>query len=418
MKPGLLCLNDARVRLFDQQGLQLSDSATLVARGDRLTSGETALAQCRIHPTHSYNQHWAQLNQTPFSRALPGYRHNADLAFFQLRHWLQGTEADELVIAHSLAYDASQLALLAGLVQATGKKVSAFINQALLQSAALADDGLPAGHFFHLDLSLHNARLTELRWQQGALAVVGQTQIADQGLAPLYQAWLKQLARECVRQSRYDPLHSAEAEQQLFNLLPHSLELLQAGDGLLELESHKIELQQTWLHQLTDKLRHEVQSHISQAPLLLAPTAHWLPGLAANRLTDVHSQRGLAALLPLLGGPLQEHSRIPLAAAVPAEPRPAASPTHLLQGHTAQALRHGLRLSAAHGQFIFDGESDQGATILCTGGHWYIEPGALALSLNGRRLAQRQALAAGDQLLAGEARLMLIQAQQDAPHGS
>lgn len=426
MNPGLLCLNDAHIRLFDSRGLRLADHATLIALGNHMTRGEAAQAICRIHPTHSFNQHWAQLNQTPFSRSLPGYRHNADLAFFQLNHWLQQTDADRLVIAHSLSYDAGQLALLAGLVQATGKQASAFVNQALLHGAAAIDEGLQASSFFHLDLSLHSARLTELHWQQGALAVAGQTVIADQGLAPLYQQWLKRLARECIRQTRYDPLHSAEAEQQLFNLLPHSVEQLQAGDGLLALAGHSLELQQSWLWELTQSLRTEVQNRISQAPLLLTPTAHWLPGLNGTPVTDAHTQHGFECLKSSLSGPLQDYKSIRLAAAAdsaavaPATVPSPAGPTHLLQGHTALPLRDGLSLYAGPGQFRLTAAPDkngQAATLVLQNGQWFIEPGTLALSLNGAPLRQRQALAAGDRLVAGDASLLLIQTRQDAPHG-
>jgi hypothetical protein len=59
--------------------------------------------------------------------------------------------------------------------------------------------------------------------------------VESSGLVALYEAWMRSIAESFVQQSRFDPLHTAETEQLLFDRLPDWLAQVSAG-GRVELQ--------------------------------------------------------------------------------------------------------------------------------------------------------------------------------------
>jgi len=79
---------------------------------------------------------------------------------------------------------------------------------------------------FHLDIHLHRAEIIFLK-QGDYLTCEESASLAEKGLAYLHREWVETIAAEFVRSTRFDPLHQAVSEQELFNRLPAVLEQLQ-----------------------------------------------------------------------------------------------------------------------------------------------------------------------------------------------
>lgn len=346
MKPSLLYLNDYRTQLFEGQQKRLSESAILVTDEKQWLSGNEALARARLEPAKVSSLHWQQLNQSPLAPARHGFRHNADLAYQQLNHWLQlAGHTGPVAVATSLPYDQNQQALLAGLLNANQTPMFALTSVALLQTASYLQRTGKAiqSPFFHLEICQHMAVLTELSFQAGQLHLVRQIPLADQGAGPLLNQWLNCLARECVRQTRYDPLHSASSEQRLFNQLLPAVSQLRQGNLNLDVDGNKIKLDPNWLTEITRPLTERIGGLIMDAPLLLSPLAAAIPGLPGTLLADDDLPAGFELLQPaLVDAPLKAHQTIALHHPAPkVGEKPA---THLLAGDLAFELVGDLRL--------------------------------------------------------------------------
>lgn len=415
MSQGLLYLNDYRTQLFDGDQQRLSEPALLFTGDRQLLSGRDALARARLEPAKISSLHWQHLNQTPLSPARTGFRHHADLAYQQLSQWFQRAEhTGPVAVATSLPYDSHQQALLAGLLNANGTPMQALAPAALLQSAGyLQRTGLNLpSPFFHLEICQHNAVLTKLSCQDGQLVVLQQIPLADQGATPLLNQWLNCLARECVRQCRYDPLHSADSEQRLFDQLLPSIRQIRSGNLALDIDGNKIKLDPSSLTAITRPLSDRIAGQILDAPLLLSPLAANIPDLPGTLLSDSDLPLGFTLLQPALNGaPLKAHQSINIqASSNQATPLPA---THLLAGHQAFALEGQLRLVRRSNLWHFD--TDGAAPDLLI-----ISKSAIIEQLgNGwQQLPQRQdaAVQPGDRLVhpaLGELRFIRLEVSPD-----
>jgi len=104
--------------------------------------------------------------------------------------------------------------LLAGVARAADVPVAGFIDLAVAACAALEAHET----VLHLDLQLHQAVLTELH---GDPLRRRRVEVAPRvGLRTLHAAWAQLVAEAMVRRTRFDPLHQAATEQQLFDRLP------------------------------------------------------------------------------------------------------------------------------------------------------------------------------------------------------
>ncbi len=78
----------------------------------------------------------------------------------------------------------------------------------------------------HLDIQLHQTVFTQLQKNQGILKRTFVDIVTDVGITTFYGDWAKHIADKFIKEYRFDPLHTAEGEQQLYNLLPKWLEEL------------------------------------------------------------------------------------------------------------------------------------------------------------------------------------------------
>ena len=227
-------------------GLELCDAGILVAGGEpprllridedgsespgfalpekkSLVTGRAAERRARLLPRQIMNRFWEQLSTDPLEPPLPAAGNLAEVACAHLAHiWEQARHfGNALVIAVPGFFQRTQLGLLAGMAQELGIPLQGFVS--LPVAAAVAG---PEGLHLHVDIHLH-------RWEVSVLKVNGRLEfkealsVNEKGLEGLYKLWVQAAAAEFVRMTRFDPLHSAETEQELYRRLPAVLAALQ-----------------------------------------------------------------------------------------------------------------------------------------------------------------------------------------------
>jgi len=273
-----------------EPGVHASPGFTVIEEG-RLQIGVAAEKRCRQVPRQTNHHFWDRLTSEPLlDPAYAGWT-PADLAHAQLtRIWEQLIPMhQDVLVAVPDTYTGQQLELLAGVMNALSIPACGFISQAL---AALPKEA-PAEILLHLELHLHRTVVTVLDCRREA-AVLGNVSVDGVGLDRLRTAWMQGIADEFVRLTRFDPLHTAEAEQALYDRLPALLSALrQAEDTAVEMSTpaatHRIRLTRNQmerplmplmdaLHRQVIRLQHDYFRHQTPAMILVSHRAANLPG--------------------------------------------------------------------------------------------------------------------------------------------
>ncbi|MCV6604304.1 MAG: hypothetical protein OIF34_03295, partial [Porticoccaceae bacterium] len=201
-----------------------------------IVTGEAARSRAWLDPQQSFQQYWQQLNLTPLALHTNSARHHADLAYAQLQQLYKDSgEPEQVIVAAPGSFNREQLGLLLGLAKALPFTAVGLVDSAL---AAVATQP-PAGSAVHLDIQQHQSLITRFD-NRGELRSDGVEVISNLGMKHLLDHWAHQIADQFIRQYRYDPLHTADGEQQLYDQLPGWLASLQREPQVaLSLQSSK-----------------------------------------------------------------------------------------------------------------------------------------------------------------------------------
>lgn len=353
----LLELNDAELGLYlDGRTLYRQPAVALLGEdGNRF--GLPALRAARRHPRQANQQYLARLNADPLP--VPGKQafNHADLVYLhllELKAALPAQAGDaQMAAAAPGCLTGDQLGVLLGIAQEAGIVLRGFADSAVLMASAAA---LPPRAWL-LDLHLNRACLTELL--AGEEVCRGQVEeLPGCGLMSCIDGWAGLLADRFVQDTRFDPLHAADTEQQLYDHLydwaaqaggdadeAFAVEIQHQGHG------RRVELAASALRgKLMQRLQLLSGKLPADAQLLATPRAARLPGLL-DALAELGWQ---AATLPpdalqqgfrrhaerIAEGEIRLLTQLPCESR-PAPPAPAAAPlaTHALFESRAWPLR-------------------------------------------------------------------------------
>jgi len=212
MKPFAIELNDHALSLARDGNVFASTPSAIFDGSSVEAAGAVAWSALRRQPTSISTRHLSAI----VSR---GERSPRTLALFnaELARQIAGNKPvdnERVWIAAPVRIDANGLGDVLSLLRGLGLTVDGFVDSAAVTVAALK----PGRNAIVLELGLHHLAAT-------AVDSNGQTRrrravSSDRGLLELYDAWLDLISAAMVKRTRFDPLHNAEGEQQLFDVLP------------------------------------------------------------------------------------------------------------------------------------------------------------------------------------------------------
>lgn len=182
-----------------------------------LDQQHNAVANCRLEPQQINSLYWQQCAQTAIAGNASGMRHAADLIWRHLSDLKAGYGLSAVQLVVPSHYQASNLQLLLGIARASGLQVNGLINKAVL---ALSDQIKAAGAYLHVDVQLHQTVCTEVIASDGQLSLGKIEVLHEVGLQAMQDSLLRAIQERFIQSDRFDPLHHAETEQQLFDQLP------------------------------------------------------------------------------------------------------------------------------------------------------------------------------------------------------
>ena len=210
-------LNDWELKLFDQNNSTLfSEPAVASYQNDKLIFGNEALLSARLRPQTFANQYLKKLNSERLTQPLGQSKNQADLLYQQIKS-LQINE--EVVALIPSRYDNQQLGLFLGIAKQAGLKIKGFVDTAL--AYALESPSPKAMHVF--DIEMHQASITKIKCEDRYREIQSTALIEALGFTSIVNGWINVITDEFIQKTRFDPLHFAETEQQLFNAINSSL---------------------------------------------------------------------------------------------------------------------------------------------------------------------------------------------------
>lgn len=287
----VLELNDWQLSCFDAAGACLyRQAAAAVEQDNGIVFGNAAMAQSRTNPQKFSANFLSRLNTETLPQTIGAAQNHADLIYHQLqalRLELQLQHMDAVTVAAPAHYTDEQLGLLLGIAGEAGIKVRGFVD------SALAHHQHSSSRYHVFDIGLNHAYLSELQNVDQHTQVVGSMMLERIGVINVVDAWLQVIASTFMQSSRFDPLHSAESEQQAFDQafgwidadLPTEPNITVNVDGVARKSDITV-------NQLRSALQKRLpQTELAQIEhLLLTPRAASIPGLQellSNSLENV-----------------------------------------------------------------------------------------------------------------------------------
>ncbi len=421
--PAIVDVNDSEVRV-GWGGMVRGTSPGYAIIGNRdVILGDEARKLARLKPRDANSQFWNRLNLDSLGNSHATIRHHADLAYAHLRQVCADADAPpDVVFAVPGRFDREQLSLLLGLAKAGKLNPVGLVDSAV---AAVASGAEPGMHV-HIDVELHHALITQLEVGDEVERVHVEW-VAGAGVNAVLDAWAGAATDAFIRQNRFDPLHGASTEQNLYDALNAVWQSASTGPVVLDIHGHRVRLSMDRLIQAAQpiyaRLEARARELLSGSPaagaVYLSHRCTALPGLA-DRCAPVRHLSPEAVIagcetharfLRGDGPELQFVTRLPAAMAAASPPvtvpaTPTAAPSHIVCAGRAYPLgtarlyarRHhdGVEIvtQRAPGTFLVFAPTASGVEAQDVDGH--------PVSLNGAPLAGGIQLVPGDVLrLAG-----------------
>lgn len=218
MTVAILELNDQNLIIQAEDGTQHTEPGFAQLTANGIITGDSARAVAWQQPQQSYNQYWRQFNQLALPSKQRWARHHADIAFAQIKQLVAAVGSPEqLILSVPGSFSDEQLSLLLGLASAVPVEIVAVIDSALASSAGQDSDALV------IELQLQQAVVTRLTKVDDRQQITDQEVIPDLGVMQLYNAVARHISDQLIADYRYDPLHTSDGEQLIYDQLPHWL---------------------------------------------------------------------------------------------------------------------------------------------------------------------------------------------------
>ncbi|MBT5032705.1 MAG: hypothetical protein HOM55_10465 [Proteobacteria bacterium] len=240
-QPTVFELNDARLRWVAGDKVVESIGMALVESDGAVIFGDGAVVQSRLQPTHISSEYWHRLDTQPIKARAGAIQHHADLVYAQLME-LKGSAPSEapvdIIVPSSMSE--SQLSMLLGIAQHAKLEIGRVVDRAVLETAAVSED---AESVIHLEMTLHQCVVSRVVKHDGYWEVQEIKPVSGSGYLDFLEFWSRGAAELFVKETRFDPLHDAQSEQTLIDLLNKSFDAGSLTRGLtMELSGRRLEV--------------------------------------------------------------------------------------------------------------------------------------------------------------------------------
>ncbi|MEO0367621.1 MAG: hypothetical protein AAF197_02425 [Pseudomonadota bacterium] len=215
-----LFINDYRLQVRGKQG-EVDSNGTALIQSDAVyfdvNHSVAPLSLSRIKPEQVNNRYWQNCDESAIADNQAGMRSAADLIWNHLRALKNELALEEIVLVVPSHYSEQQLQLLIGIAEACDLIVLAVINRAVLAAASSNLSG--ASDLVHLDLQTHQLVMSRMRIANGMVELLETERLTGLSVQSIQEDILHLLQQRFIKQDRFDPLHHADTEQQLFDQL-------------------------------------------------------------------------------------------------------------------------------------------------------------------------------------------------------
>lgn len=255
---------DSGVLVSDgKQILADSASCALIESSNRIIVGSAAQQQAHLRPREVSTNYWSSLSSKSETRYAIS---NAEIAYIHLQQvWKQANVQDHgVLISVPNTFSKSDLGLLLGITEKLSIPVRGIAcNAVLAQSAPLQNCVV-----IFLDLQQTSLTLSEIIHNENEISVDGPKKVFNYGLQTLQYNIAESIAKKFIADTRFDPLHLAEDEQQFFNILPAWLSALNSAGHIdckvsTDTHQHSIRLEKQHLNQTNNVLFNHLSSYLS-----------------------------------------------------------------------------------------------------------------------------------------------------------
>ena len=221
-------LYDSGVLISDgEQVLVDSASCALIEPDKSICVGELAEQQAHIRPREISTHFWSQLSADSNTKYVIS---NAEIAFKHLQFiWGQLEKPDyKAILATPDTLSKQDLGLLLGICEKLSIAVSGIVSKAVLAPQR----PVTQGRLVYLDVMQRQIAVTNITQSKTGVTVTQASTILAHGLQSLVNNLAKSISHKFIAETRFDPMHKAEDEQQFFEKLSHWLLQLETADSV------------------------------------------------------------------------------------------------------------------------------------------------------------------------------------------
>ena len=208
-------LNDTEISLAQGLDVVYRQPGVAVVLEDRVSFGDAALEQTRLHPRQAQTQYWHRLSADPIAVSGRAIKNHADLVYqhlLEIKRLGKLPNNEPVFVAVPSNTNPEQLSLLLGIANEASIQISALADLAVATASTLARPG----HCTFLDNGFHRTILTQLEIN-GSVSRTSYSEAAETGFQALIEGWIDAVADLFVQETRFDPLRIADTEQQVFS---------------------------------------------------------------------------------------------------------------------------------------------------------------------------------------------------------
>ena len=225
MNTAVLEFNDQALLIKTQNGEVFCEPGYALHTEQGIITGLAARQQAWLQPQNIYRDYWRQLNQAQLPGDQLWARHHADIAFAQLQSLItKAGSPEQLILSVPSTFDDQQLSLLLGLIDALQTSIVAIVDSSLADCLYLGDSikGIKGAEkqTLYVDLQMHQMVVSQVSFERSNLRIKAHQVIPDIGASHVYNALASYIRDLAIKNHRFDPLHTSEGEQAIYDQLP------------------------------------------------------------------------------------------------------------------------------------------------------------------------------------------------------